>query len=268
MNTRQFISKTLTNSQLFSEVIVACKGLLRSSDSASEYRAYLTNRVSRHNQNKYDFGYFPNDDQLEELYAHIDREKLQKLKLIYNVNLKDQNNTSFTKSVLNHHNLIWPIKDDYGNIVGLIGRSLLEKDQLKILEIDKYKYTKFTKNSILYGLTQAKSSIRKTGIALIVEGQLDCISCHAHGFHNAVALGGSSLSYYQLYLLKKHGAKEIWLCLDNDAAGKSGQDKIIRNYSSYITIKKISLPNQYKDVDEYLRKSEDTSALFLNIANG
>lgn len=263
MNTRQFISKTLTNSQLFSEVVVACKGLLRTSSAAAEYRNYLDSRASKHNQNKYDFGFFPPDDKLDELYAQVDRDKLRQLELIYNVNLRDQNNTTFTRSVLNHHNLIWPVKDDYGNIVALIGRSIFDKDKLKELSIAKYKYTKFAKQSVLFGLNQAKKSIRKTGIAIIVEGQLDCISCHAHGFHNAVALGGTSLGYYQLYLLKKYGAKEVWLALDNDDAGKSGQDKIARKYSGYIDIKKVSLPVQYKDVDEYLRKSEDTSAFLL-----
>ena len=266
MNTRQFISKTLTNSQLFSEVVVACKGLLRTSEVAAECRKYLDSRVSKHNQNKYDFGFFPPDDKLDELYAQIDRDKLRQLGLIYNINLHDQNNTIFTRSVLNYHNLIWPVKDDYGNIVALIGRSTLDKDRLKELSIAKYKYTKFSKQSVLFGLSQAKKTIRKTGIAIVAEGQLDCVSCHAHGFHNTVALGGTSLGYYQVYLLKKYGAKELWLVLDNDDAGRSGYDKITRKYSGYIDIKKVSLPSQYKDVDEYLRKSEDTGAFYCKAA--
>jgi len=258
--TREFIKQTRTKSQLFFEVISACQKLLYS-PNAVDHKKYLNSRVnSKYNQTKYQFGYFPTNDNLQELYLFVDKKKLEELGLVWTINLHDQNNTSFDQSAFNNHNLIWPIKDDYDNIVALLGRSILPEDKLKELKIQKYKYSSFTKQAVLFGLNTAKKAIKSYESAIVVEGQLDAISCHSNGFHNVVALGGSSLSYYQLFLIKKHGAKKLLLLLDNDDPGQKAQDKIIKRYSSYIDIVKLQLPTGYKDVDEYI-KGNDASLL-------
>lgn len=257
MNNKQFMYKTQQFSEMFSEVVAACKGLLKNSPLAEEARVYLDKRVSTFNQQKFDFGYFPNEENLELLISKVGEKKLQKLGLIYNYNIHNR------KGLLNLHNLCMPIKDDYGNIVALVGRTLLPESEQKELEISKYKYSNFTKAANLFNLNFAKRSIRNSRSVILVEGQIDCISCHAHGFHNTVALGGASLGWFQLYLLRKYGTKDltIYLLLDNDNAGRKAQQKIIDRYSEEATIKKVFLPEDFKDVDEYLHKSNDYSAL-------
>lgn len=259
MNNSQYTKYVKKRSELLQEVTSACKQLLQSSSDADEARKYINSRVSSYNQNKFDFGYFPTDEKLDLLFSKVKQPLLIKLGLVFY-----NENASYKRSVLNQHNLIMPIKDDYGNIVALVGRNSLSSEEQKNLEIQKYKYTYgYSKSCNLFGLYHAKKSIRKLHKVIIVEGQIDCISCHAHGLHNTVALGGSSMSDYQLFLLMKYGGNDLKLSLllDNDEAGKKAEAKIRDKYSKYVTIDKIALPKDYKDVDEYLRSSKNYDAL-------
>lgn len=258
MNNSQYTKYVVRRSELLFEVVSACKQLLKSNE-ADETRSYVDSRISTYNQNKFDFGYFPTDEKLDLLFSKVKQPVLIKLGLVF-----FNENSSYKRSMLNQHNLVIPIKDDYGNIVALVGRNSLSSEEQKKLEIQKYKYTYgYSKSCNLFGLYHAKKTIRKLHKVIIVEGQIDCISCHAHGLHNTVALGGSSMSDYQLFLLMKYGGHDLKLSLllDNDEAGKKAENKIRDKYSKYVNIEKISLPNKYKDVDEYLRLSKNYDAL-------
>jgi DNA primase len=127
-----------------------------------------------------------------------------------------------------NHPLIFPIKDEYNNIVGIIGRTIFTEDKRKQLNIDKYKYTFFTKTHILFGLNEAKQAISQYKSVILVEGQIDCIQLQSKGFYNVVALGGLDLHPYQFYLLKKYGGSDlrINILLDEDAAGQNAIAKI------------------------------------------
>ena len=45
----------------------------------------------------------------------------------------------------------------------------------------------FDKGGLVYGLDLARESIRRDGRAVIVEGYMDVIAAHSHGFANVVA---------------------------------------------------------------------------------
>lgn len=261
MGTLEFAKQIKENSELYSEVISACKKLLNS-ESAKETKDYLDSRVSAYNQDKYDFGYFPDDEQISLLTDLVAPEKLKKLNLIYSWEKQERSQfRSVYKGFFTHHNLILPYKDEYGNYISLMGRSIFDKDKQSELKIAKYKYSKdFLKAFNLYGLFQAKKSILAKQSAILVEGQIDCITCHANGFHNVVALGGTSFTKYQLYLLLK-SCKTIYLLLDNDEPAQKAENKIVRNFSRYINFERIHLPKEYKDVDEYLHKSPNHDVL-------
>jgi DNA primase len=55
-------------------------------------------------------------------------------------------------------------------------------------------------------------------VAVIVEGYMDALAAHQHGFHNVVASLGTALTDYQFKQLQKLASK-IVLALDPDAAG-------------------------------------------------
>lgn len=233
---------------LYKKVIDKCSNLLGSNE-AVETKKYLNSRVSNYYQNKFHFGYFPSESEIDLLLKNSDItwDNLVKLGLAYGEN----------RLVLGLHNLVFPINDWQGNIVGISGRSILPSEDLKLLEIDKYKNSlNYKKNSYLFALNAAKRSIVKRKSAVLVEGQIDCVTCHSHGFTNTVALTGSSFNFFHLFLLKNL-CNKIYLALDNDSAGQKSTKKIINKYSKYIEICPLIIPEEYKDPDNYLRNSKD-----------
>ncbi len=120
------------------------------------------------------------------------------------------------------HRLMFPIRDDRGRVAGFGGR-LLPGEALGAGDAQpKYVNTSqspiFDKGAILYGLDLAKDAIRSEGRAVIVEGYMDAIAAHEHGFANVVASMGTALTERQVVLLKRH-THNLILALDADAAG-------------------------------------------------
>ncbi|MBI5284996.1 MAG: DNA primase [Chloroflexi bacterium] len=123
------------------------------------------------------------------------------------------------------HRLMFPIRDERGRVAGFGGR-LLPGEALGAGEHQpKYVNTSqspiFDKGAILYGLDLAKDAIRSEGRAVIVEGYMDAIAAHEHGFANVVASMGTALTERQVALLKRY-THNLILALDADAAGSEG----------------------------------------------
>lgn len=210
-------------------------------------------------------GYFPNEENLECLISLVGEAKLKELELVYPYHVQNGDHRVFVnKTVLGMHNITMPYYDFRGNIVALVGRTILPEDERKSLKINKYKYTRFKKSLQLFGLHQAKQAILRKRSAVIVEGQIDCITCHQYGINNVVALGGSSLTKRQFETISWL-AENIYLLLDNDPEGRKAQEKIVRQYSKDINIKTLRMPEQYKDVDICLRHGYDASSILETI---
>jgi DNA primase len=120
-----------------------------------------------------------------------------------------------------HERIMFPITDLRGRVVGFGGRSLPSEGQ----EESQPKYLNtaqavlFDKGSLLYGLDKAKEHIRREGSAVIVEGYMDAIAAHQHGYANVVASMGTALTERQVRLLKRF-ARDVVLALDADTAGQ------------------------------------------------
>lgn len=108
------------------------------------------------------------------------------------------------------------IRDERGRMAGF-GARTLEKDGIPKY-LNSPQSVLFDKSHILYGLDQARRSIRADEQAVIVEGYMDVIAVHQAGFTNAVSPMGTALTEHQLRLLKSR-TKQIVLALDADAAG-------------------------------------------------
>ncbi len=111
--------------------------------------------------------------------------------------------------------LMFPIRDAKGRTVGFGGRAL-------DASVPKYLNTPqtalFDKGGLLYALDRAQDTIRREGQAVIVEGYMDAIAAHQHGFQNVVAAMGTALTDRQVRLLKRLTGQVV-LALDSDAAG-------------------------------------------------
>ncbi len=112
--------------------------------------------------------------------------------------------------------LIFPIRNARGEVVGFGGR-VLDAGQPKYLNTPETLLYK--KGDLLYGLDLAREAIRTSDGTVVVEGYLDVISAHQHGFRNVVAPLGTALTRAHVALLKRLSQK-VYLALDADAAGQ------------------------------------------------
>ncbi|MEI7744652.1 MAG: toprim domain-containing protein, partial [Chloroflexota bacterium] len=126
----------------------------------------------------------------------------------------------------------------------------------------------FDKSRTLYLIDRAKSAIRKTGQAVIVEGYTDALMAHQAGFENVVASLGTALTPQQVALITRYG-KRIALAYDVDAAGqKAGTfgatalEELIRQLApdesgvELDDVRVVRLP-EGKDPDEVVRDEPD-----------
>jgi DNA primase len=236
----------------YSKIIDVCRDLLLNFPNAKQVQDYIDNRISREAQDKFSLGYFPSVEYLYLLTDIIDRFLLEELNLLYYKQNRD--GLSVIKEIhsqFESHNLIMPYRNVYGDTIGIVGRRLCSDEN-----ITKYKNTEFAKGKHLFGLYEAKHSIIDNDCVYIVEGQFDCISAHSRCLNNFVALGSSSMTADQLSLVLRY-TENIILLLDNDAAGIAGMNKIVEHFDKYANIKIGKIPEQYKDIDEYLRENKN-----------
>lgn len=150
--------------------------------------------------------------------------------------------------------LMFPIRDANGNTIAFTARVNPAKEATEKMGkyINSPQTVVYDKSRVLFGLDRAKEAIRKEGQAIIVEGQMDVISCHQAGFSNVVAASGTALSAEQVALLKRF-TNNISLCFDMDSAGQMAADRGIKEVLAQgLNLKVVTLP-QGKDPDECLK---------------
>jgi DNA primase len=147
----------------------------------------------------------------------------------------------------------FPIFDYFGNTVGFSARILID-DQKSAKYVNSPETSVYNKSKILFGLNFAKDAIRKADEAVIVEGQMDCISAHQAGFKNVVASSGTALTEAGLMQLSRL-TKNLKFCFDADMAGQNASRR-----AGEIALKqgfrlKVIVLENVKDPDELIKKS-------------
>jgi len=114
----------------------------------------------------------------------------------------------------------------------------------------------YNKAKNLYGLFQAKKSIRQKNQVIIVEGYTDLLMAHQHGFENVVASLGTALTNQQIDLVKRF-ADEILIAFDADTAGKSATLRSLSMIKKAgMTIRIVTLPPDSDPADILLKKDK------------
>jgi len=117
--------------------------------------------------------------------------------------------------------VIFPIRDASGGATGLAGRILgPQTADSGPKYLNSPQTLLFDKGRTLYLIDRAKSAIRRTGQAVLVEGNTDALMAHQAGFDNVVCSMGTALTAGQVELLTRY-APRIALAYDVDAAGQS-----------------------------------------------
>lgn len=157
--------------------------------------------------------------------------------------------------------LMFPIRDMHSHVVGFTGR-LLPSQEGDPHAGGKYINTPqtdfYSKSRLLFGLDMAKREIKNKDLAILVEGNMDVISCHEAGEKNVVASSGTALTEEQVVLLRRF-TEDIALSFDMDKAGELAAEKGIGLLlSSGMNVRVIQLPEGAgKDPDEAIRKNPE-----------
>jgi DNA primase len=117
--------------------------------------------------------------------------------------------------------LLFPIRDPQSRVVALGGRAFGD-EQPKYLNSPETPL--YTKGNLLYAIDLARETIRGRNRALLVEGYVDCLMAHQHGFTETVAALGTAFTGTQLGLLRRY-CDEVVTFFDADAAGQKAAER-------------------------------------------
>ncbi len=145
--------------------------------------------------------------------------------------------------------VIFPIYNLSGEAVAFGGRSI---DGSEPKYLNSPETIIFNKSRILYGIDLARDAIKKEGRALFMEGYLDVITAHIHGFSNAVAPLGTALTPEHGKLIKRF-TENVVIVFDSDPAGIKASKKAAGILlESSLDVKILDIPGN-EDPDSFLR---------------
>jgi 5S rRNA maturation endonuclease (ribonuclease M5) len=139
--------------------------------------------------------------------------------------------------------VVVPVYDDkYKYVAGFLGRSIFPQCEkcskwhdksskcptagYEIKECEKWLNGSFQSKNYLYNYWFACEHIKKSGVAILVEGAGDVWRLEENGIHNGIALFGTDLTDAQRVMLDRSGALSIIVLLDPDKAGQEGCKKL------------------------------------------
>jgi len=184
------------------------------SPAGEEARAYLRRReLTVETVERFQLGYAP--DKWEALKGHLLGRGYALADLVAAGLVVEREDGSGSYDRFRHRLMI-PIRDSRGQVIAFGGRVLREEDVPKYLNSPQTPI--FDKSATLFGLDLARETIRRRDQAVIVEGYMDVLQAHQHGFTNVVASMGTSLTEDQLRSLTRLTTNLV-LALDADAAG-------------------------------------------------
>lgn len=152
--------------------------------------------------------------------------------------------------------VVFPIFDSQGRPVGFSGR-VLPGDEAGAKYINTPQTPIYNKSTAIYGLTQAKESIREHDEVVIVEGNMDVVALHDAGSRQVVACSGTALTAEQLKILARL-TKNIKICFDQDVAGIKATQRALalaHQADKSIELRVISFDDA-KDPDELVKKDK------------
>jgi len=147
---------------------------------------------------------------------------------------------------------MFPIFSATGRVIAFGARKLYDDDTLGKY-INSSETPIYHKSKVLYGLSQAKETIRTRDFVVLVEGYADLISVFQAGTKNIVASSGTALTSEQIQLIARY-TKNITLVYDADSAGANammrGVDLILEGG---LDVRIVQLPDG-DDPDSFVQK--------------
>ncbi len=162
--------------------------------------------------------------------------------------------------------IIFPISDSSGRVIAFSGRIFGRDDANEAKYLNSPDTPLFNKSNVLFGIDKAKTSIRKRGYSIVVEGQLDLTLSHQADFTNTVAVSGTAFTdsildheskINNLGLIRRLSSNIIF-AYDGDSAGiRAASRSAVIALSLDMQVKVANLP-EGKDPADIIKENPDT----------
>jgi len=149
--------------------------------------------------------------------------------------------------------VMFPISSEAGKVIAFTGRTLATDEKAGPKYLNSPETPIYSKSRVLFNLDLAKEWVKKFDYAILVEGQMDCISVFAAGFHNVIASSGTAFTELQAKLLGRF-SKNVVVNFDPDTAGAKAAERTIGLLvEEEFHIKVLTLEQGF-DPDLYIRR--------------
>ncbi|MBF0107133.1 MAG: toprim domain-containing protein [Deltaproteobacteria bacterium] len=143
--------------------------------------------------------------------------------------------------------VVFPLTDFDGTVLGLYGRRV-EEDQVSHLYLPGPRK----------GLMNWQAAKRSRNL-IFVESIIDALTLYSHGFKNVIPVYGTNgFTNWHVELFKRYPIEQVFICFDNDDAGRSGAFSVrarIKEFKPTGKRVKVDIINLYcKDINEYFCK--------------
>jgi DNA primase len=149
--------------------------------------------------------------------------------------------------------VMFPIASEAGKVIAFTGRTLATDEKSGPKYLNSPETAIYSKSRVLFNLDSAKEWVKKFDYAILVEGQMDCISVYAAGFHNVIASSGTAFTELQAKLLGRF-SKNVVVNFDPDTAGAKATERTLGLLvEEEFQIKVLTLEQGF-DPDLYIRR--------------
>jgi DNA primase len=149
--------------------------------------------------------------------------------------------------------VMFPIVNESGRVIAFTARTLETGEKAGPKYMNSPETPLYSKGSVLFNMDKARTAIRRDEFALLVEGQMDCISVFLRGIQNVIATSGTAFTEQQIALLRRH-TSNVLVNFDPDAAGANAAEKSIALLTEEgFTIKIVTLDDGL-DPDRFIRE--------------
>ncbi|HLZ42302.1 MAG TPA: DNA primase [Candidatus Sulfotelmatobacter sp.] len=149
--------------------------------------------------------------------------------------------------------VMFPIASDSGRVIAFTGRTLTTDEKSGPKYLNSPETPIYSKGKVLFNLDLAKEWVKKFDYAILVEGQMDCISVFAAGFQNVIASSGTAFTELQAKLLGRF-SKNVVVNFDPDTAGAKATERTLGLLvEEEFQIKVLTLEQGF-DPDLYIRR--------------
>ncbi|HEY4395776.1 MAG TPA: DNA primase [Polyangia bacterium] len=146
-----------------------------------------------------------------------------------------------------------PVFDRQKRVIGF-GSRLLDPEAKDRKYVNSPDSPLFHKKECLYGLHVALEAIRKTGTAIVVEGNFDVLALHEAGIEEAVAPMGTAMTTEQIGMLAKV-ARRVVVIFDGDVAGKRAAEKAVPLFVDADLDGRVARLPVGQDPDDFVRQN-------------